>query len=328
MISSSLSTSPSPSTHINPYELLGVSPKSTLDEIKKSYYSLALIMHPDKGGSPTEMHILKTAYNWIKEQITPVETNPFKDYESIQMNFDDFIKQQDETKPPPLTTILAESIGFEYDTFTQIYDKIFAKYSHNPTHFNNKEYIYSIIYCDIHNRYIRDDKLILTNEQLWEFVEDELTHKWLNNTNYENFIPSSIDHGYGADMQESTQTSNDEYTPNNISLDNHIQQEQKEVIIYTEPKDLSEYKNIGLTVDKVPIKLTNYTLDIPLAMTDYKEAFSDLSDINAHLEKSLEHINITESVTVLMEKRLAERGGIRVLSSLESKRCALESELH
>jgi curved DNA-binding protein CbpA len=321
------------SSHINPYDLLGVTPKSTLDEIKKSYYSLALIMHPDKGGSPTEMHILKTAYNWIKEQITPVETNPFKDYESIQQNFDDFIKEQDETKPPPLTTILAESIGFEFTKFTQLYDRILAEYSHNSNYFNNKDYIYSIIHCDIHNRYIRDDKLILTNDRLWEFVEHELTNKWLNKNLCENCIPSSIGHGYGEDMQQSTLTTNYEYNPNNISLDNSIQQKQKEVIIYTEPKDLSEYKEIGLTIDKVPEKLTNYTLDDPLAMTDYNEAFSDMSAINTNLEKSLEHINITENVNILMEKRLAERGDkpLSVLPTILTKkdllRCKLESEL-
>jgi len=316
------------STYLNPYELLGVTQKNSLNEIKQSYYSLALIMHPDKGGSSSDMHILKTAYNWIKEQITPVETNPFKDYESIQMNFDDFIKQQDETKPPPLTTILAESIGFEFDKFTQIYDKILSQYSHNLTHFNNKDYIYSIIYCDIHNRYIKDDKLTITNEILWKFVEHELTHKWLNklnNTNYENFIPSSIGHGYGEDMQESILTPNDEYNPNNILFDNNIQQEQKEVIIYTEPKDLSEYKDIGLTVDKVPEKLINYTLDDPLAMTDYKEAFNDMSAINANLEKSLEHVNITENVNILMEKRLKER---RELTSYDRQLCKLESAIH
>jgi len=289
---------------LNPYEFLGVTPKSTLDEVKKSYYSLALIMHPDKGGSPAEMHILKTAYEWIRRQIVPVETNPFKDYETIQQNFDDFIKEQDDTKPPLLTTILAESIGFEFDKFTQIYDKILAKYSDHQNNFNNKDYIYSIIYCDIHNRYIRDDKLILTNERLWEFIERELTHKWLNKGNNEDFIPSSIMHGYGADMEESTIT--DEYNPTNIPFDDSIQKEQREVIIYTEPKDVSEYKEIGLTVDKVPEKLTNYTLDNPLAMTDYKEAFSDISAINANLEKLLEHINIKDPPEILMKQREEE----------------------
>lgn len=296
--------------HLNPYDFLGVTPKSSLDDIKKAYYSLALIMHPDKGGSASEMHILKTAYNWIREQITLVETNIFKDYDSIQLAFDDFIKQQDETKPPPLTTILAESIGFELDKFTQIYDRILEEYSHNSNHFNNKEYIYSIIYSHIHNRYIRDDKLILTNERLWEFVEHELRHKWLNkfnNTNYENCIPSSIGHGYGEDMQKSIVPSNNEYNPNNIPLDVSIQKEQKEVIIYTEPKDISEYKELGMTIGKLPEKLANYTLDDPLAMTDYKEAFCDLSDINANLEKLLEHINIEDSVEILLKKRLDKR---------------------
>ena len=295
---------------LNPYEFLGVTPNSRLDEIKKSYYSLALLMHPDKGGSVEEMHILKTAYEWIRAQITPVETSPFKDYESIQQNFDDFIKQQDESKPPPLTTILAESIGFEFYKFTQLYDRIFSQY---PNSFNNKDYIYSIIYHDIHSRYIKDDKLTITNEILWHFVEYELTNKWLNNfnkTNTENFLPSSIGHGYGEDMQESILTTNYEYNPNNISLDNSIQQKQKEVIIYTEPKSLSEYKEIGISVDKVPEKLESYTLDDPLAMTDYKEAFNDISAVNANLEDSLAHINIKDPPEILMKQREEERTAI------------------
>jgi len=296
--------------HLDPYDFLGVSPNCSLNDVKKSYYSLALLMHPDKGGSPTEMHILKTAYNWIREQITLVETNPFKDYESIQKNFDDFIKQQDESKPSPLTTILAESIGFEFDKFTQLYDKILAQYSHNLNHFNNKDYIYSIMYSDIHNSYIRNEQLIISNEKLWEYVEHELIHKWinkLNKVNSEDFIPSSILHGYGADMQESTVTANNKYNPDNVLYDDTIKKEQKEVIIYTEPKDLSEYNELRMTVDKIPEKLTNYTY---FEMTDYKEAFSDVSDINANLKKSLEHINITDNVTILMKKKIKERNFI------------------
>jgi hypothetical protein len=42
-------------------------------------------------------------------------------------------------------------------------------------------------------------------------------------------------------------------------------------------------------------------------MTDYKEAFSDLSDINVSLEKSLEHINIKDSIEILLKERLKDR---------------------
>ena len=93
---------------------------------------------------------------------------------------------------------------------------------------------------------------------------------------------------------------------------------------------LTEYKEFGITADKVPEKLANYTLDDPLSMTDYKEAFSDLSDINTNLEKLLEHINITENVNILMEKKLAERGNksVSVLTEQDCIRCKLESDLH
>lgn len=54
---------------INPYELLGLTIDSTKKECKKKYYELALLCHPDKGGSQNDMIIIHNAYKYVMEQL-------------------------------------------------------------------------------------------------------------------------------------------------------------------------------------------------------------------------------------------------------------------
>ena len=58
---------------INPYALLGVTVNSTFNELKRNYYNMALMCHPDKGGSGDDMHIVLMAYNYCKEQLQKKE---------------------------------------------------------------------------------------------------------------------------------------------------------------------------------------------------------------------------------------------------------------
>ena len=54
---------------IDPYQLLGVTSKSNIKELKKNYYSLALICHPDRGGNTNDMVTLYKAYLYVKQQL-------------------------------------------------------------------------------------------------------------------------------------------------------------------------------------------------------------------------------------------------------------------
>ena len=48
---------------INPYQLLGINPNMpNLRDLKQSYYRLALLCHPDKGGDATSMRIIHKCY--------------------------------------------------------------------------------------------------------------------------------------------------------------------------------------------------------------------------------------------------------------------------
>ena len=54
---------------INPYMLFHLTSRSTLEQLRKAYYKMALLCHPDKGGSEDDMITIHHAYVYIKEQL-------------------------------------------------------------------------------------------------------------------------------------------------------------------------------------------------------------------------------------------------------------------
>ena len=82
---------------IDPYGLLGVDSRASLSELKKNYYNLALICHPDKGGNDKDMNVVSLAYNYIKEHLENVKETT---YEKLEDEFADFCKGQESLKPP------------------------------------------------------------------------------------------------------------------------------------------------------------------------------------------------------------------------------------
>lgn len=81
---------------INPYELLGVSINSSLDEIKQRFYALALFIHPDKGGSNEDMIILNHAYKFIVNEISSIKNISV---EALEKEFKNFCDIQEKTIP-------------------------------------------------------------------------------------------------------------------------------------------------------------------------------------------------------------------------------------
>jgi curved DNA-binding protein len=52
---------------MNPYEVLGVAPTATAEEIKKAYRKLAAKYHPDRGGDTAKFQELQAAYDTISD---------------------------------------------------------------------------------------------------------------------------------------------------------------------------------------------------------------------------------------------------------------------
>lgn len=81
---------------INPYSLLGVKTSSNLSELKKNYYQLSLLTHPDRGGSSSDFQTVHLAYQYIKEQLEGVKD---VSYEELEEEFANFCEAQEKEKP-------------------------------------------------------------------------------------------------------------------------------------------------------------------------------------------------------------------------------------
>jgi curved DNA-binding protein CbpA len=112
---------------INPYELLGFDSKNpnhiSLNQLKKTYYNLSLICHPDKGGSADTMIVLKNCYEYIKNQLENAKDHS-TDFETIENEFKNFLQSQS-SKPPPFSAIYAETHdGKDWNTaFNEKFEK-------------------------------------------------------------------------------------------------------------------------------------------------------------------------------------------------------------
>lgn len=97
---------------INPYDLFGIvnADKSNLKELKKKYYELALLVHPDKNNSQdgADMHVVHMAYKYCREQLENAE-NRKTSVEQLEKEFERFCKEQAEA-PPPFRDIVDDAL--------------------------------------------------------------------------------------------------------------------------------------------------------------------------------------------------------------------------
>ena len=77
---------------LDPFALLGVTIDSSPEEAKSAFRAIALVVHPDKGGSPEEMKVLIKSYKFVMRQLNLV--NRTKVVDDLEKEFADFCRSQ------------------------------------------------------------------------------------------------------------------------------------------------------------------------------------------------------------------------------------------
>lgn len=121
---------------IKPYELFGLDENSSMKDLKKTYYGMALMVHPDKGGSEDEMDILHKAYLYVKEQIKNRIDNP-KSLDELEEEFKYFLKKQ-EDKPLPKFSEIYEDTNDWIKDFNVKFEEEAAKKFGEPDEYGVK----------------------------------------------------------------------------------------------------------------------------------------------------------------------------------------------
>lgn len=100
----------------DPFDLLGVSLGASGQEVRKRYYQLACLCHPDRGGTAEQMRTLHNAYQFVSRSVALNTTDTLAD---LQGAFDAFCVAQT-TDPPRFVDIHADC--FEQRRFHDTFD--------------------------------------------------------------------------------------------------------------------------------------------------------------------------------------------------------------
>lgn len=100
---------------LNPFDLLGVTPNSSCADVRKRYYALACLCHPDRGGTNEQMQTLHNAYQYVVQQVA---LNRECTLEDLEADFAAFCESQT-SAPPAFVDIHAEA--FNLPRFNELF---------------------------------------------------------------------------------------------------------------------------------------------------------------------------------------------------------------
>ena len=261
---------------IDPYGLLGVDSRSNLAELKKNYYNMALLCHPDKGGNNKDMNVVSSAYNYIKEQLENVKETT---YETLEDEFAIFCKKQEEIKPPTFGQIFEET-GDWINDFNRKFNEDLNiidvnPFDNNPLEGGYGEFMEASEYI---NNLIKNDTI----------KNDTINNEYVINSDYMGLgehNDSVKNNSFPINIDET------EYIPNEtVKVKNEF---QSQIMIYEEPQYLPD------TITNFPIdgsEILDYSGNLEnIRMNDYKMAFSPMGEKEKVNEKDYPMENIEYS---------------------------------
>lgn len=110
---------------LNPFELMGVTLDSTEADVKKKYYELACLAHPDKGGTHEQMVELTKAYVYVLDQVRNVSKKKVEEYEAEYKAFCEQFKSDHKETYQRFVDI--ESEAFDRKKFNEVFDENYGK---------------------------------------------------------------------------------------------------------------------------------------------------------------------------------------------------------
>lgn len=248
----------------DPWQLLGITPTSTINEARRAYYDLARIMHPDRGGNAEDMRALYDAYRWVYEQLIGA-TMP--------------ITVDDPSKTPIMDTV----IGMDKATLSERYDRL-RNTDDSRTKIMVLDWIKYIVEKDMMvGRDLRD-----IDDYIRESIEDVSKAQGA-------MYPACVEDGYGGMMDP-----HEEITEYGQVIDSEKQGLGigpgipfcKEVAVYKEPICPSMF-NMQEESLNVPKTMDDYSGNKErLCMTDYAIAYSCnvICDVEAYKKECMERL--------------------------------------
>jgi len=160
---------------LNPFELFGLNCNSTVKELKKSYYNLALISHPDRGGLDKDMVVLTGAYNYVKKHL---ENKTDKTYEQLEIEFEDFLKKQQDDKPVNFASIYEETNDWIKD-FNKTFE---TKKKDSPFNFGYGDMMDASVkdYEKKYNEFVNEKPKVKFSRQLIKYEEPSGCHDYID----------------------------------------------------------------------------------------------------------------------------------------------------
>jgi len=297
--------------HLDPYDLLGVSPYAPAGDVRRAYYQMALIAHPDKGGSAADMATVHAAYEYVIARAPKITLAPTAELAERAANaaqeFKAFAESQRTEKILPLNEILANVFGLSEATFATDYLQPALDVA-GPTSaasFARDRAVYaSVAYQTVVSRAHALLAADATSERDPSAIIAELTADFVGTTHKfcsADFFPAAIAGGYGDVMEPAG------LMPRTGSLTPFP---ELQVIHYAEPnayvppagpRDQSRPADVDM-----PESLADYT--VPSALADYRAAYTDaeVTTLSAAESAAEEPMDLLTAYERLVADRISE----------------------
>jgi hypothetical protein len=241
---------------INPYEFLGFDSKNanniTIKDLKLTYYNLALICHPDKGGNGEDMLILKHCYDYIKQQIES-KMSKSKDFKDAEKEFKTFMENQTKV-PPPFSQVYEET-----NDWVREFNKEFEKQRNHQVPLLSSETNDDNDSCGQESIVNPDIYMFNLNDGYGELIEDAPYDKC---DTIEDIIKNR--------QSRLLETINKSF--------------KAEIVNYTQPKSFNDFNSSIFSLNSQ--KINDFSHNVGnITVSDYKVAFTNLEN------KSLEPIS-------------------------------------